>query len=65
MMCHWIIYHLKAFSTELNRQKDRSVNTNFVENTPTQSEAIETYTLYDVTSSRPRKTTIALPTLEG
>ena len=33
---------------------------NFVENTLTQSEAIETYTPYDVTSSRPRKTTIAV-----
>ena len=29
---------------------------NFVGNTLTQSEAIETYTPYDVTSSRPRKT---------
>ena len=32
---------------------------NFVVNTLTQSEAMETYTTYDVTSSRPRKTTIA------
>ena len=32
---------------------------NFVGNTLTQSEAIESYTPYDVTSSRPRKTTIA------
>ena len=32
---------------------------NFVGNTLTQSEAIETYTPYDVTSSRPRKTKIA------
>ena len=32
---------------------------NFVGNTLTQSEAIETYTPYDVTSSRPRKTIIA------
>ena len=31
---------------------------NFVVNTLTQSEAIETYTPYDVTSSRPRKTKI-------
>ena len=34
------------------------MSTNFVGNTLTQSEAIETYTPYDVTSSRPRKTTI-------
>ena len=33
---------------------------NFIGNTLTQSEAIETYTPYDVTSSRPRKTTIAI-----
>ena len=32
---------------------------NFVGNTLTQSEAIETYTPYDVTSSRPLKTKIA------
>ena len=32
---------------------------NFVGNTLTQSEAIETYTPYDVTSSRPWKTKIA------
>ena len=32
---------------------------NFVVNTLTQSEAIETHTPYDVTSSRPRKTKIA------
>ena len=32
---------------------------NFVGNTLTQSEAIETFTPYDVTSSRPRKTKIA------
>ena len=32
---------------------------NFVGNTLTQSEAIETYTPYDVTSSRHRKTKIA------
>ena len=32
---------------------------NFVGNTLTQSEAIESSTPYDVTSSRPRKTTIA------
>ena len=32
---------------------------NFVGNTLTKSEAIETYTPYDVTSSRPRKTKIA------
>ena len=36
------------------------MSANFVGNTLTQSEAIETYTPYDVTSSRPRKTTIAL-----
>ena len=35
------------------------MSTNFVGNTLTQSQAIETYTPYDVTSSRPRKTTIA------
>ena len=34
------------------------MSANFVGNTLTQSEAIETYTPYDVTSSRPRKTTI-------
>ena len=39
--------------------KDGSVSTNFVGYTLNQSEAIETYTPYDVTSSRPRKTTIA------
>ena len=59
MMCHWIIHHLRTFSTEQNRRKDGSVRANFVGNTLTQSEAIETYTPYDVTSSRPRKTTIA------
>ena len=32
---------------------------NFVGNTPTLSEGIETYTSYDVTSSRPQATTIA------
>ena len=35
------------------------MSTNFVGNTLTQSQAIETYTPYDVTSSRPRKMTIA------
>ena len=30
------------------------MSANFVENTLTRSEAIETYTPYDVTSSRPR-----------
>ena len=35
------------------------MSANFAGNTLTQSEAIETYTPYDVTSSRPRKTTIA------
>ena len=35
------------------------MSANFVGNTLTQSEAIETYTPYDVTSSGPRKTTIA------
>ena len=35
------------------------MSTNFVGNTLTHSEAMETYTPYDVTSSRPRKTTIA------
>ena len=39
--------------------KDGSVGTNFVGYTLNQSEAIETYTPYDVTSSRPQKTTIA------
>ena len=34
------------------------MSANFVGNTLTQSEAIDTYTPYDVTSSRPRKTTI-------
>ena len=34
------------------------MSANFVGNTVIQSEAIETYTPYDVTSSRPRKTTI-------
>ena len=42
-----------------NRQKDGSVSANFVGKTLTQSEAIETYTPYDVTSSRPQKMTIA------
>ena len=42
-----------------NRQKDGSMSANFVGNTLTQSEAIETYTPYDVTSSRPWKTKIA------
>ena len=35
------------------------MSANFVGNTLTQSEAIETYTPYDVTSFRPRKTKIA------
>ena len=35
------------------------MSANFVGYTLTQSEAIETYTPYDVTSSRPRKTKIA------
>ena len=35
------------------------MSANFVGNTLTQSEVIETYTPYDVTSSRPQKTTIA------
>ena len=59
MMCHWIIHHLRTFSTEQNRRKDGSVRANFVGNTLTQSEAIETYTPYEGTSSRPRKTKIA------
>ena len=58
-MCHWIIHHLRTFSTELNRGKDSSVSANFLGNTLTQSEAIETYTPYDVTSSRPGITKIA------
>ena len=40
-------------------KKDGSVSANFVGNTQTQSEAIKTYTPYDITSSRPRKATIA------
>ena len=36
-----------------------SVSANFVGNRLTQSEEIETYTPYDITSSRPQKTTIA------
>ena len=56
MMCHWIIHHLRTFSTEQNCRKDGSVSANFVANTLTQSEAIKTYTPYDITSSRPRKT---------
>ena len=35
------------------------MSANFVGNTLTQSEAIETYTPYDITSSRPWKTTMA------
>ena len=35
------------------------MSANFKGNTLTESEAIETYTPYDVTSSRPRKTKIA------
>ena len=35
------------------------MSANFVGNTLTPSEAIETYTPYNVTSSRPRKTKIA------
>ena len=35
------------------------MSANFVGNTLTQSEAIETYPPYDVASSRPRKTKIA------
>ena len=35
------------------------MSANLVGNTLTQSEAIKTYTPYDVTSSRPRKTKIA------
>ena len=35
------------------------MSANFVGNTLTQSEAIVTYTPYDVTNSRPRKTKIA------
>ena len=35
------------------------MSANFVGNTLTQSEAMETYTPYDVTSSRPRKTKVA------
>ena len=35
------------------------MSANFVGNTLTQSEAIGTYTPYDVTSSRPRKTTVS------
>ena len=35
------------------------MSANFVGNTLTQSKAIKTYTPYDVTSSRPRKTKIA------
>ena len=35
------------------------MSANFVGKTLTQSEAIETYTPHDVTSSRPRKTKIA------
>ena len=36
------------------------MSANFVGNTLIQSEAIETYTPYDVTSSRPRETKIVL-----
>ena len=60
MIHHWTIHRLSTFSTEETRRKDGTVSGNFVENTLTQSEAIETYTPYDVTSSRPRKTKIAL-----
>ena len=42
------------------------LSANFVGNTLTQSEAIEIYTPYDVTSPRPRKRQLHfLPTLEG
>ena len=57
-MCYCIIYHLRTFSTESSRQKDGSVSANIID-TLTLSEAIEIYTPYDVTSPRPRKTTIA------
>ena len=59
-MCHWIIHHLRTFFTEQNGRKDGSVSANFKGSTLTESEASETYTPYDVTSSRPRKTKIAL-----
>ena len=42
-----------------NATTQHHTSTNFVGNTLTQSEAIETYTPYNVTSSRPRKTKIA------
>ena len=40
-------------------QKDGSVSANIIGNTLTRSEAIEIYTPYDITSSWPRKMTIA------
>ena len=54
-MYHWIIHHFRTFPTAKDRPKDGSVSGNLVVNTLTQSEAIETYAPYDVTSSRPRK----------
>ena len=59
MMCHWIYSSFEAIFQVENHQKDGSVSANFVGNTLTQSETIETYASYDVTSSRPRKTTVA------
>ena len=47
-------------SDSTSREDDGSVSTNFVGNTLTQSEAIETYRPYDVTSSRRRKMKIAV-----
>ena len=58
MIYFWII-HSKTFSTEQNCPKDASVSANFVRHILTQRDVIKIYTPYDITSPRPRKTTIA------
>ena len=60
MIYYWIPPHLRTFSTEKS-PKYSSMSVNFVGNTLTQSDTIESCTPYDVTtcSSRPPKTTIA------
>ena len=64
-MYYWIIHYLTTFSTEQNRQKDGLMIATFVLDTLSGSKAIEIYTPYDVTSSGPRKTTIAVFVILG
>ena len=54
-MYYCMIHHLRTFSTEKNFEKNSLTSGNFLGNTLTQSDMIESYRTYCVTSSYPQK----------